>query len=521
MNPKILVMGAGAIGGITGGMLADEHDVTLFDVDERHVEKIRNKGLIIDGIRGRKVVKVKAVRRIRGKYDVIFIAVKSQHTRDALRRCLPHLKEDGVVVSLQNSINEEIIAEKVGIERTIGCVIGWSATNIDAGHLKLTSEGEFIIGKLNGKIDKKLEMVKKLLEKVAPVKITKNIMGHLWTKLIINSAIASIGAIGASTLGKIAKDRTGVSVLALTADELVRIAEKLNLKLEEFEGMDPSFFKIDNYEDFLRAIGIIRMAAKKHSSLKSTILQDLEKGKKTEIDYLNGYIERVAENHGIKTHINRKIIEIIKEIEDGKREINDKNIKEIYEILNIPEKWLEFRDKDLELAIFNLPYKAKWENSIKMEEIFLIGGFVAFSKALEKITNSLIGRIFIRKDEWEISNAVLSKFLENVGEKIAGRIKEEYELGNESRDMAKTLLLLFNNLGMENEIKIGKEIEIKMNGKCIFMEGVKNTGVDKIEFPVCLHMINGIKKEFNADFRIEKMKCGKDSICVFKIGKKF
>ena len=516
---KILVVGAGAIGGITGAFIADKgYDVTLFDVDEKHVDKINKDGLLIDGIREKKRIKVKAVKRIKGKYDVVFIAVKSQYTKDALKRVLPHLNKDGIVVSLQNSINEEVIASKVGIENTIGCVIGWSATNVKAGHLKFTSEGEFIIGKLNGKMDEKVEKVRDLLQNVAPVKVTNNIMGYLWAKLLINSAIASIGAIANANLGGIVRKKKSLVALAMVADELVRVAERVGIELEKFEGLDPSFFKIDSYDDFKRVLAILKIAGKRHAGLRSTILQDLEKGRKTEIDYLNGYVEKKAKEEGIETRLNKEIIKIIKEMEAGKRKPGYENIEDVLKLVNIPQKWLNFKEKELEPALFNLPEKLKFEAAANMAGVFLMGSVAAFSKAFERITSSIIGKLFIRKSEWEISNIVLSKFLENAGENIAKMIKEGYDLKEGANEMAKTMLLFFNNANMENSVKARKGIiEIEARN-CIFLNGSEKINIkEKIDFPVCKHLFNGFKKVFKADYEIKDAICKNGKSCVFEI----
>jgi len=517
MHEKILVAGAGAIGGITGGILSmNGYDVVLFDVNKEHVEKMNKDGLLIEGMDGKKRIKVKAVTRIRGKYDIVFLAVKSQYTEDALKRILPHLKEDGIIVSLQNSINEENIAQKVGVENTIGCVIGWSATNVGNAHLKFTSEGEFIIGKLDGKIDEKVEKVKKLLEKVAPVKITENIYGYLWTKLLINSAIASVGALYGDDLGKVVKDRKSVANLVSLADELVRMAEKMDIQLEEFEGLHPSFFKIDNYEDFKRGVAIVRMAGKKHARLRSTILQDLEKGRKTEIDYLNGYIEKKANEYGMETRINKKIIEVIKEIEKGKRKMGSKNVEEVFGMINIPKKWIDFKEKELEYSLYNLPYELKWKNSLLLAESFLNGTVYAFSQAFGRITDSFLGKIFIRKDSWEIVNITLTKFLEKLGENVGEVIKKNYNLQENEKDMLKAIATVFNNLGMKNEIMKNEIIAYD----CFFLEGAKRLEIqNKLNFPLCYPFLEGMKKKFNVKFELVEKKCKGDEKCIIRASK--
>ncbi|MCD6330853.1 MAG: 2-dehydropantoate 2-reductase [Thermoplasmata archaeon] len=506
---KLLMVGGGAIGGITAAYIAmNGYDITIYDVDEEHVRKINENGLFIDGVRGEKRVKIKAVTKLEDKYDIAFLAVKSQYTKDAMEALLPHLKENGIVVSLQNGINEEIIAEMVGIEKTIGAVTGWSATNVAPGHLRQTSEGNFIIGRLDGKITPELEEVKKILESMTEVIITDNIMGHLWTKLLINSTIASLGVIFGVELKELVNDEKLLPIMVALADEVVRVARSLDIKLEKFEGMlDVNLFRIDDFDDFKRVVAIMKIAGEKYKKLKSSMWQDIEKGRKTEIDYINGYVERKAEELGIDTPINNLVIKMVKEIEEGKRKPSYENVEDFYKKIRIPKKWREFDYSNLEYAIYNLPINYKHENVVKMASLQLIGLTYAYAQAFGKITDSIFGKIFIRKDKWEIANLVTAKFLENSGKKFAEIANENYK---KKLEPIETAYLYFNNLG-KAEIE-GNKIILK---RCPYYESAKFLGIEKnIDFPVCRHFLNGF-----ADAECNGI-CKGNEECVIEISKK-
>ena len=123
---KIVVMGAGPIGGIVGGRLAREgYDVTLVDIDAEHVRAIREQGLRVDVPDGSFHLPVPAVlpNEMEGKFDVGLVAVRSNYTRDALAFVSPHMDKDGILVSLQNGMNPPLFEEVVGPDRTVGAVV--------------------------------------------------------------------------------------------------------------------------------------------------------------------------------------------------------------------------------------------------------------------------------------------------------------------------------------------------------------------------------------------------------------
>ena len=182
---RIIVMGAGPIGGIVGGRLARQgNDVTLVDGDTEHVCAIRERGLQVDVPDGSFNVSVPVIlpSEINGKFDIGFIAVRSNYTRDALTSLKPHLNENATLVSLQNGINPPLLEEVVGPDRAVGTVIRMGSRRSGPGHVGTATRGRLFVGHLHGKTTPQLKTVHSLLDAVIPTEITDNILGVLWSK---------------------------------------------------------------------------------------------------------------------------------------------------------------------------------------------------------------------------------------------------------------------------------------------------------------------------------------------------
>lgn len=158
---RITIVGAEAIGGTVGAYLTSAgHDVLLVDTVAEHVAVMNERGLRISGIRGDHVFKVRACspRELTGPLEFVILAVKAQATRAALGPIVPLLSPDGFVVSMQNGICEEEIAELVGAERTLGCLVHYAADYQEPGHVQLASEHEIYFGELDGRITPRLRL---------------------------------------------------------------------------------------------------------------------------------------------------------------------------------------------------------------------------------------------------------------------------------------------------------------------------------------------------------------------------
>lgn len=328
---SILVIGAGAIGGITAGLLKkDGYNVEIVCKYNDYASLISTKGLNISGVCGNYSVKIPAyasVNEVNDKKDIILHATKATDMIDAAMALYSILKDDGYLISMQNGICEDELASVLGQNRIIGCVTGWGATMDNKGELVMTSSGDFILGYPDAAADHFLKQVAEILSSVVPVKVTDNIMGHLYSKLIINSCITSLGAICGLYLGEMLKIRKVRNIFIEIIKEAVAVADKMDLKIEVFGGkLDFRLFvRGDDIFSIMRRHLLIRMIGFKYRKLKSSSLQSLERGKLTEIDYLNGYIVKKGNSLGIPVPVNTAVVKLIHDIEDRKREITPVN----------------------------------------------------------------------------------------------------------------------------------------------------------------------------------------------------
>lgn len=330
-NPSILVIGAGAIGGITAALLRRAgHDVTIVAKYSEYAEKIRDKGVTVSGYRGSFTVAIPAVASVselHDKKDIILLATKATDMAVSAREAMRLLAEDGYMVSMQNGICEYELSSITGIDKTIGCVVGWGATMTSPGDLIMTSGGDFILGYPEKEPDTDLEALAQILSDVVPAVTTGNILGHLYSKLIINSCITSPGAVCGLYLGEMLAIPRMRRVFVNVIREAVLVANAMKIKIEVFGGK-LDFNKFVEKEGFfadLKRDLMIRVIGFKYRRLKSSSLQSLDRGKPTEITYLNGFIVDNAAKLGIAVPVNSKITEIIHMIEDGKLTVNISN----------------------------------------------------------------------------------------------------------------------------------------------------------------------------------------------------
>lgn len=331
---KIAVIGAGAIGGVIAAFIAKAaYDVEVACKYEDLACKIRARGLHIFGVKGDHRISMPAVAKISelsGPKDIVLLAVKANDMLDAARELLPFLKATSMVVSMQNGLCEDALAQVFGRERTIGCVIGWGATMHSPGEIEITSRGEFVIGNIDNKPDERLPALKGILNAVLPVEISEKIRENLYSKLIVSSCITSVGAICGLTLGGMLSIKKIRNIYREIMREGLAVAHAMGVKVAIYAGrLDYSkFLEGSNlFINFIQHI-LIRIIGFKYRRSKSSSLQSLERGRPAEIDYLNGYISDSGRRHNIPTPVNDKIIEMLKDIETGKRKISLDNFND-------------------------------------------------------------------------------------------------------------------------------------------------------------------------------------------------
>lgn len=324
----VTVIGGGAIGGITAAFLVRQgYDVLVVDPWQEHVRAMRG-GLKVEGCRGSFITPVKAVtpENLAGPLDIVLLAVKSMHTEPVLQQLLPLLQEKSTVVSLQNSINEDLIAHMIGAERTIGCVVGWGAITVEPGRLVQASPGEFVIGKLTGIRDRRLEIVRELLNEVTDCIVTDNIYGFLWAKLLANCAI-SVGALQGKIVSEMVDLPEAREVVTAVIGEILAVAGEMNIVLETVNlKFEPEQYR--NQAVFI-AGSLLDILKTSHGDILPTAYQDLKKGKLLEIEYINGYIIDRGKELGIPTPMNQALVAMMFEIEAGRRQVCFENICEL------------------------------------------------------------------------------------------------------------------------------------------------------------------------------------------------
>jgi 2-dehydropantoate 2-reductase len=333
MGKRLAFMGAGAVGGYVGGHLARAGaDVTLIDPWPDHIEAIKRDGLHLEGTQGEYLVHPKALhlhevqRLFKDPVDIAFVCTKSYDTVWATTMIAQYLAPGGFVVSLQNSINEERIASVVGWGRVVGCIASSISVNAYApGHVTRTVQPGgpgytvFRVGEVHGRITPRIDELAEMLTAIDSAKATTNLWGERWTKLIINSSGNGVSAItGLGGKDMALNPETRRLSIQLTG-EAIAVGQALGFSIENIRGLEPDVLRAAAQGD--RAAyeqveantlkGIARMTDEGRPSTG----QDIQKGRRTEIDFLNGLVAQKGDEAGIPTPTHKALVQVVKEVE--------------------------------------------------------------------------------------------------------------------------------------------------------------------------------------------------------------
>jgi len=326
----ILVIGAGAIGSITAAMMSARGiPVTLVCRDAEQAGKIASGGIHLSGHGGDRRVGVRTAAGLDGItsfVDTVFLATKAYQVRGIARQLVPLLKKDSRVVSMQNGIVEEELAGIVGRERTVGCVVRFGATLHEPGVAEMTSRGRILVGYPYRPGDERLDEIARIMENIAPVTVTGRIMSELYSKLIINSCTSTVGAISGLTLGELLKKGRARQIFTAVAREALRVTGAGNLDVAPVVGR-LTWAGLLHMHPALRH-GLIRLLGMRYGQLRSSSLRAIERGRSTEVDFLNGHIVRKGESLGVDTPVNGRLVEMIHEMEQGKRPVTPLNLED-------------------------------------------------------------------------------------------------------------------------------------------------------------------------------------------------
>lgn len=327
-EPRITIIGGGAIGGISAAWLVRRgFNPTVVETWPEHRQAMI-EGLEVSGCRGSFNVPLNVIepRALKSPLELVFLAVKSMHTEKILRQILPLMDKASTVVSLQNSINEDLIADLIGQERTVGCIVGWGAITEGPGQLNQASPGEFVIGRLNGQRDEKLEQIGKIMGNVAETFITANIYGFLWAKLLANCAI-SVGALQGKTVAEMVASPEACRAVGGIVGEVLAVAAESGIILETVNMQFKPEFYLEQKE-FI-AESLLNILRETHGAILPTAYQDYLQNRPLETGYINGYVVKKGYEVGIKTPLNSLLVFMMREIEEGRRTFGFENIIEL------------------------------------------------------------------------------------------------------------------------------------------------------------------------------------------------
>ncbi|WP_274626271.1 ketopantoate reductase family protein [Arvimicrobium flavum] len=331
MSARIVIVGAGAIGGYFGAHMARAGlDVTLIDAWPEHVEKVRRDGMTVEGLSGERFTVPADIRHIgdvqgfvrERPIDIAFIAVKSYDTLWATQLVVPYLADDGVVVSLQNAINEGAIASIAGARRTYGCAINALACElVGPAHVRrMSPKGDISVGAVEGADPARCAEIAAALDHAEASKPIGNLIGVKWSKLVINSMRNGLSAMTGMTGRERDSDPVTMALGMRLGGQAVRIGRALGYPLVN-TGFDFDTLVAAERGD-AGAIDAIRLrmaeiAGARSGDQRPSMAQDIGKGRRTETDAINGFIAQKGRDVGIDATPHGRVHQLILRIERG------------------------------------------------------------------------------------------------------------------------------------------------------------------------------------------------------------
>lgn len=330
----LLIWGAGAIGGTLGAYWRRAGlDVVLVDQEAAHVEACRTRGLHIFGPieEFTQVVPALTPAEVKGRFDIIVLAVKAQATETALAQLAPHLSEDGYVLSAQNGLNEIAIARALGERRTMGCFVNFGADWHGPGEILFGNRAAVVVGEIDGAIRERTRAMHERLRLFEPdAVLTDNIWGYLWGKLAYGAMLFATALNNDSMADNLADPRR-FPVFDRLAREVMAVAQARGVRPIGFNGFDPYAFApgapVEGSRASVAALAEFnRHTAKTHSG----IWRDLAvRKRKTEVDPQIGIIAELGREAGVPTPAITRLVALIHDIEDGRRPMAFETFEEL------------------------------------------------------------------------------------------------------------------------------------------------------------------------------------------------
>ncbi|MBT4289308.1 MAG: ketopantoate reductase family protein [Deltaproteobacteria bacterium] len=340
---RIALLGAGSIGTILGALISrGGENIVLVDSYKNQVESLNQNGAKIIGFMDC-IIPVKAIlpNEMSGKYDLIISTTKQTTLTESLTNALPFMHDQTIVLTLQNGIPEDISKRIVGEERVMGGGVEFGASWVKPGVSELTSDKSSLVisfGRLDGKINKKTKAIQQTFLKFGRSHVTDNILGVRYSKLTDNSTFSAMSAVLACNNGKILDSYKAMTCIAHLGREAGLIIEKMGIKVEKIFGLQPDIENVGfNTKKEMDRV-IYNYWTPIYTPFRAGIasmLQDIQAGRKSEINQINGKFVELGKQMDIKVPFMETVTAVVTKLQNG--ELKLENAWENLNFFDIPE----------------------------------------------------------------------------------------------------------------------------------------------------------------------------------------
>jgi 2-dehydropantoate 2-reductase len=320
---QMLIVGIGALGGtIAARALRAGLPVLLAARNTDSAGALRRSGLRVSGIGGEvraNAIGVAAVEDYgkRDQFDVILLATKAQDALEVAPQVVGLLAPQGVILPIQNGGVARVLADRLGEDKILGGFSNLGATMVEPGVYEQKNAGHLLIGELAGGVSERVERVARALGRAIDVRVSSNLTGAIWSKLLINCSVTTLGALCSQTMRQYMETEAGKKVFRRTYEEALSVALAIGTRLERLAvdpippGWSNNSGAGEDYDSWVKAVIDF------YGNIKPSMLQDLERGRKTEIDFINGYVVALGHASGMLVPMNAAITELVHQIERG------------------------------------------------------------------------------------------------------------------------------------------------------------------------------------------------------------
>jgi 2-dehydropantoate 2-reductase len=250
-------------------------------------------------------------------FDLILLATKAQDALEVAPHVAGLLAPEGVILPIQNGAVARLLADRLGDDKIVGGFSNLGATMVEPGVYEQKNAGHLLIGELAGGVSERVERIARALGRAIEVKISSNLTGAIWSKLLINCSVTTLGALCSQTMRQYMETEAGKKVFRRTYEEALSVALAIGTRLERLTvdpippGWSSSSGAGEDYDSWVKAVIDF------YGDIKPSMLQDFERGQKTEVDFINGYVVALGHASGVPVHINATITDLVHQIERG------------------------------------------------------------------------------------------------------------------------------------------------------------------------------------------------------------